>query len=293
MVESLRYMKAKKDRAQIIVESIMSEPIPEPGQLVNPFKKQRKTGKQVTLDEMLTRKGPQELPQDIETWSSKHFAIYFSRCFQNATGGNYKITYSSDLPIIKQIGDFIESNDLPKNEWIKKFIEWSIKNFDRITQKHGYFTLNSVFNSINYFYQEIILTGNSVESSDADATAFIESIKETEKAGNVTEIFAKFGIPITVTYLTKIAKLDEEQILSVLDKRLKTLSLGMNGNNLIMERIVKSSILSSPYPSEFSCLDWRDKYQKYIKNYDSESWWRDEDYSGTSPEKYNVLLGGN
>jgi hypothetical protein len=270
----------------------MSEPIPEQGQLINPFKKQRKSSKQVTLDDMLNKRGPQELPENVEEWSGKNFATYFARSYQNATGGNYKITFTSDLPIIKQIGDFIVSNNLPRNQWTKTFIDWAMKNHDRITQKHGYFTLNSVFNSINYFHQEIILTGHSIDSPDAEGIAFIETIKEVESAGNVTEIFAKFGIPITITYLIKIAGLDEDKIYSVLDKRLKTLSIGMNGNQLIMERIFKSSIMSSPYPEGFVALDWREKYNTFTSNYYLEAWWRDEDYKGDPQEKYDVLLGG-
>jgi len=292
MVESLKFMKAKKDRVQIIVESVMSEPIPEPGQLINPFKKQRKSSKQVTLDDMLNKRGPQELPENVEEWTGKNFATYFARSYQNTTGGNYKITFTSDLPIIKQIGDFIASNGLPRNQWTKTFIDWAMKNHDRITQKHNYFTLNSVFNSINYFHQEIILTGNDIDSPDAEGIALIESIKETEIAGNVTEIFAKFGIPITITYLTKIAGLDEDKIYAVLDKRLKTLSIGMNGNNLIMERIFKSSIMSSPYPKGFAALDWRERYNNFASTYYLEAWWRDEDYKGDPQEKYDVLLGG-
>jgi hypothetical protein len=292
MVESLKFMKAKKDRVQIIVESVMSEPIPEPGQLINPFKKQRKSSKQVTLDDMLNKRGPQELPENVEEWTGKNFATYFARSYQNTTGGNYKITFTSDLPIIKQIGDFIASNGLPRNQGTKTFIDWAMKNHDRITQKHNYFTLNSVFNSINHFHQEIILTGNDIDSPDTEGIALIESIKETEIAGNVTEIFAKFGIPITITYLTKIAGLDEDKIYAVLDKRLKTLSIGMNGNNLIMERIFKSSIMSSPYPKGFAALDWRERYNNFASTYYLEAWWRDEDYKGDPQEKYDVLLGG-
>jgi hypothetical protein len=108
----------------------------------------------------------------------------------------------------------------------------------------------------------------------------------------VTEIFAKFGIPITITYLIKIAGLDEDKIYSVLDKRLKTLSIGMNGNQLIMERIFKSSIMSSPYPEGFIALDWRERYNSFTANYYLEAWWRDEDYRGDPQEKYDVLLGG-
>ena len=292
MVESLKYMKAKKDRAQIIVESIMSEPIPEPGQLINPFKKQRKSSKQITLDDMLTKKGPQELPDDIETWTGKNFLTYFSRCYQNSTGGNYKITFTSDLPMIKQIGDFFASNHMPRNQWIKKFIEWSVKNYERIMQKHGYFTLNSVFNSINYFYQEVILT-SSLNISSSDDTSIIEAIQEVEKAGNVTEMFAKFGIPITVTYLSKVKNIDNNKIYDVLDKRLQTLTSGAAANNNTFERIIKSTIMSSPYPENFDALDWRQRYNKYIDTFKLETWWRDEDYQGEPQEKYLELLGGN
>ena len=69
MVESLKYMKAKKDRLQILVESIMSEPIPEEGQLINPFKAKKRGTKQVTLDEMVVKKPASQLPDKIEDWT--------------------------------------------------------------------------------------------------------------------------------------------------------------------------------------------------------------------------------
>ena len=114
MVESLKYMKAKKDRLQILVESIMSEPIPEEGQLINPFKAKKRGTKQVTLDEMVVKKPTSQLPDKIEDWTGKNFASYFAKSYQNTTGGNYKITFTSDLPLIKQIGDFFESHQFSK-----------------------------------------------------------------------------------------------------------------------------------------------------------------------------------
>ena len=59
-----------------------------------------------------------------------------------------------------------------------------------------------------------------------------------------------------------------------------------------MERIFKSSIMSSPYPKGFVALDWREKYNIFTSNYYLEAWWRDEDYRGDPQEKYDVLLGG-
>ena len=50
--------------------------------------------------------------------------------------------------------------------------------------------------------------------------------------------------------------------------------------------------MSSPYPKDFSALDWRERYNSFTANYYLEAWWRDEDYRGDPQEKYDVLLGG-
>ena len=291
MVESLKYMKAKKDRLQILVETIMSEPIPEEGQLINPFKAKKRGTKQISLDEMIVKKPANQLPDKVEDWTGKNFASYFAKSYQNTTGGNYKITFTSDLPLIKQIGDFFESHSLPRNEVTKTFIDWSMKNYDNIVKKYGYFTLTSVFNSVNYFYQDHFLVQRN-DSTDTQKS-LLDEIKQVESEGQVTEIFARFGIPLTVNYLINIKKYPSDKVDGAVSKLLTSLhtSTSVQSKNTL-ERILKASIINSPYPKEFISLDWRIKYNNYINNFLSESWWRDDDYTGNVSISYNFLKGG-
>jgi hypothetical protein len=196
------------------------------------------------------------------------------------------------LPIIKQIGDFFESHSLSRNEVTKTFIDWSMKNYDNIVKKYGYFTLNSVFNSVNYFYQDHFLAQRT-DNSDTQKT-LLDEIKQVESEGQVTEIFARFGIPLTVNYLINIKKYPSEKVDGAVSKLLTSLhsSTTVQSQNTL-ERIFKASVINSPYPKEFISLDWRIKYNNYINNFLSESWWRDDDYTGSFSMSYNFLKGGN
>jgi hypothetical protein len=51
-----------------------------------------------------------------------------------------------------------------------------------------------------------------------------------------------------------------------------------------------SSVLGSPYPKEFNMLDWRTEFEFVCKQFYSESWWRDVDYSGKPLSKYYAIL---
>lgn len=292
MVARLHQMKKKSDSIHQLVTSVMSIEVPPEGQLVNPFKPVRKTNKQVTLDELINKRGPVELPKDVSTWTSKNFATHFARSYHDHLGGNYKITFTSDLPIIKNIGDFFDSNGLNRNEWTKKLFDWSFNNYDQIVKKFNYFTLLSVFNSINYFYQDEVLPqveSGSIERNSQD-NSLLDEI-ESLQANKVkpTEIFARFGIPITVTYLNKVKGYDIEKIVNSLNVRFAD---NKSTDIEILERIFNSSIINSPYPEEFLMLNWRSEFKSLTNFYRTESWWRDKDYSGKPLDKYFTLLMG-
>lgn len=291
MVESVRHMKSRKDAVHKIVTNIMSIDVPPEGQLVNPFKPKRRQNSQVTLDEMVTKKTPVELPEDVSTWTNKHFVTHFSRQYQSFIGGNYKITFTSDLPIIKQIGDFFLSNGLDKNEYTKKLIDWAFENSEQIIRKYNYITLLSVFNSINFFYQDEVLpkVEDGIVVRDSKDTSLLEEISSLQDKVKSTELFARFGIPITVTYLVKIKGYDLNKIMSSLNVRF---SDNKSSDVEILERIFNSSIINSPYPEEFLALNWRDSFQNLISFFKTETWWRDKDYKGSPLAKYNTLLGG-
>jgi len=285
-------MKRKTDAVHELVMSVMSVEVPAEGQLVNPFKPKRKSSKQTSLDEMLNRRTPSELPDDVNIWTNKNFATFFARNFQNYFGGNYKITFVSDLPIIKQIQDFFKNNGLDSNEWTKKFIEWSFENNEIIIKRYNYFTLNTVLNSINYFYQDEILS--KVESGEVvrieNDYSLLKEIDDLQGKISSTEIFARFGIPITVTYLCNIKKYSYAKVMSALMKRFENSQ--SSSDIQILERIFNSSIINSPYPDSFLCLDWRDLMKEQINFYKTETWWRDSDYKGKYLNKYESLLGG-
>lgn len=285
-------MKRKTDAVHEIVMSVMSVDVPPEGQLVNPFKPKRKGSKQTTLEEMLNKRSPTELPQDVHSWTNKNFVTYFARSFQSYFGGNYKITFVSDLPIIKQIQDFFKNNGVEPNEWTKNFIDWSFINNEIIIKRFNYFTLNSVLNSINYFYQDEILSkveSGEVTRIETDST-LLKEIDELQGKISSTEIFARFGIPITVTYLCNVKKYDYTKVSNALLKRFEN---NQNNNDIqILERIFNSSIINSPYPDDFLCLDWRDLMKNQINYFKTETWWRETDYKGKYLTKYESLLGG-
>lgn len=292
MVASLKHMKYKNDRVHNIVTSVLKMDIPQEGQLSNPFKPKRKTDKQTSLDQMINRRSPSSLPDSISEWTNKNFVTHFARCYQNYLGGNYKITFTSDLPIIKQIGDFFHSNGLDRNEYTKKLIDWSFENQEHIVRKFGYITLQSVLASINYFYQDQILP--KVENGDivrnSNDTSLLKEIEELQKNVKPTELFARFGLPITVTYLCKIRNYEYLKIVSTLHSRFGDEI--KPGDVELLERIFNSSIINSPYPEGFLAKDWREEFGSLCSMFKTETWWRDNDYKGNYLDKYNSLLGG-
>lgn len=284
-------MKKKNDAIHQMVTKVMSVEVPPEGQLINPFKPRRRSNKQVSLDELITKKSPVELPEDETKWTSKNFVTYFAREYQSKIGGNYKITFTSDLPVIKQIGDFFESNGLPRNEWTKKLFDWSFDNHDQIIKKYNYFTLLSVFNSVNYFYQDEVLP--SVETGlverDSQDNSLLAEINDLQNKVKPTELFARFGIPITVTYLCNVKGYKLDKVINSLNTRF---SDNKSADIEILERIFNSSIINSPYPEEFLSLDWREEFEDLVKFFKTETWWRDKDYKGKPLTKYLTLLGG-
>jgi hypothetical protein len=291
MVASVKHMKNRNDAVHKIVTNVMSIEVPPEGQLVNPFKPKRRQSSQVTLDEMITKKAPVELPEDVSQWTNKNFVTYFARKYQSYIGGNYKITFTSDLPIIKQIGDFFFSNGLDRNQYTKKLFDWAFDNSEQIIRKYNYLTLVNVFNSVNFFYQDEVLP--QVESGDvvreSTDTSLLEEINSLQDKVKSTELFARFGIPITVTYLVKIKGYDVSKVISSLNVRFGEKK---SSDVEILERMFNSSIINSPYPEDFVGLDWRETFQALTSFYKTETWWRDKDYKGNPLSKYYTLLGG-
>lgn len=284
-------MRKTIDATTEVVQNVMSQFIPPEGQLINPFKAKKRENKQVTLHDLLDKKATNTLSKDPNQWTNKQMVEYFARAYQTATGGNYKVTYVSDVPIIKSIGDFMASNGLQRNEWTKNLIDWSLEHSEDIKKRYGYITLNSVFNAINLFYQSVVLPRVEEDTVERDIldTSLLEEIKQAEAAGKATEIFARYGLPVTITYLHCIKGYALDKIIKATEDRLEALSKGSAADREIIQRIMTSSVIGSPYPPTFFGIDWRQKFSTYCKQFHSETWWRQEDYKGKPLPKYKLI----
>lgn len=287
--------KKKEDEVQDIINRILSEPIPEKGKLVHPIQvKHRtpKTGTQTMLSDIV--KKPGDLPQEVVMWNTNHFVNYFVKKFQEETGGNYRKTYAVDGVVFKKIGDFLVSNGLERNKWTKVLIDWGFYNFDEVKKREEVFNPSALLRSVNYFYQDVVLPQvetNQVERNYQDKS-LLEEITEadSEAKGKITEVFIKFGIPVTVSYLIYIKKFNLDQWIPALKDRFEKLSTGTLEEKQSLGKIFQVSVIASPYPEDYVLKDWRQQFQAQCSLFENDSWWRKEDYKGKPLLKYYAIL---
>lgn len=229
----------------------------------------------------------------VDNWKPKNFIDYFATKYKQEIGYGYKTTYSSDNIYINKIISFFQSNGMDSKQSTKDFIDWAFDNKSKILKDKKYFILSTITDKINlYFQDEVVplIEKGEVNRKYQDTTIFNE-IQKAELEGKYTEIFCNFGIPISVTYLINYREVKYEDLLITLNKRLEF----WQKNNIVeenvkLEKTFKSSIMRSPYIKGFFCLDWRQEFDKFVQQYKYESWWRDEDYKGSTPEEYLKLI---
>ena len=278
----------KSETAEEIVKRIMKDPVPMQGQLIHPIKKIDKKKEPTNLD--MSKKFP--FPLDINLWTPKMFVDYFAQKYNEETGGNYRKVYRSDMMLVQQIGDFLVSNGMERNYWTKRLLDWSVKHKDEIIRRERHFTLQEVLRQVNYFYQQEVLPKVEEDEIERDTqdTLLLEEIQKADEDGKITEVLIRFGIPVTITYLVNFRNVPLEKIIKATEDRLSSLSGGSILEKKQLEKIAQSSVIGSPYPAEFLCLDWRDLYSLYIGKYHKELWWRFEDYKGKPLQKYYSLV---
>lgn len=118
----------------------------------------------------------------------------------------------------------------------------------------------------------------------------LDELTEAFSSGKDIEVFEQFGIPITATYMIHIRHVDKDRLIEAIRKRLLIL---MQNNRSDAKKIFLKSIINSPYRTDFELLDWRDLYSDILKTFESESWWRDNDYRGSPLKKYREIVNKN
>jgi hypothetical protein len=274
-------MKTVKDPTYDFVKGIYMQHVPLQSELVNPFqanKRQRKKPIAKTL---------KEAPEDIKDWTAKHFTDYFFNEYKKAFDGIYRVTYTSDNKIINIIADFMEDNQLDKNEWTKKFIDWCFINKTIIMQRSGHFLLMEFPHYLNRYYQDVINTNSTTPLID-----IYNEVHNLAKLGRSKELFSKYGIPIVCTYYAHTKNISKEDFISGLNQLFQTLSKGNAEEKKIISDTFQKSVSRSPYLPEFELLDWREIFVKYTTKYKEETWWRDEDYPGKPRFQFDKFLNG-
>ena len=184
------------------------------------------------------------------------------------------------------------SNGLQKQEWTKKFIDWSFENQDTIVKKSNYFLPTTIKNYLNHFYQEEVMP--KVEEDSIERTYFestiLEDIKVADEDGKASEIYIRFGIPIASSYFIQIRGISSDIVEKGINNFLSKLAQGDLKAKEKIGLVLQKSIMRSPYPQEFSLLDWRDKFETFAKLHTKENWWRDKDYSGKPLSEYQRLI---
>jgi len=274
-------MKTVNDPTYDFVKGIYMQHVPLQTELVNPFQANKRQRKKPVVKTL------KEAPEDLKDWTAKHFTDYFFNEYKRVFDGVYRVTYTSDNKIINIIADFMEDNQLDKNEWTKKFIDWCFINKTLIMQRSGHFLLIEFPHYLNRYYQDVINTNSTTPLID-----IYDEVRNLAKLGRSKELFSKYGIPIVCTYYAQANNISKEDFVSGLNQLFDTLSKGNAAEKKLVSDTFQKSISRSPYVPEFDLLDWREIFIKYTAKYKEETWWRDEDYPGKPRFQFDKFING-
>jgi hypothetical protein len=274
-------MKTVNDPTYDFVKGIYMQHVPLQTELVNPFQANKRQRKKPVVKTL------KEAPEELKDWTAKHFTDYFFNEYKRVFDGVYRVTYTSDNKIINIIADFMEDNQLDKNEWTKKFIDWCFINKTLIMQRSGHFLLIEFPHYLNRYYQDVINTNSTTPLID-----IYDEVRNLAKLGRSKELFSKYGIPIVCTYYAQANNISKEDFVSGLNQLFDTLSKGNAAEKKLVSDTFQKSISRSPYVPEFDLLDWREIFIKYTAKYKEETWWRDEDYPGKPRFQFDKFING-
>lgn len=264
-----------------LIRKVYSEPVPLQSELTNPFNANKR--KRKTTDKSLVS---DELDADIQTWEVKDFCKYFAQEYKKSFGGTYKVTYVSDGPIFKQILGFMEDNKIDKNQYCKNFIDWCFENKALIIQAQGFILPTTIVYSLNKYYQDKVYKNDKEEA----LIDIFDDIEYLDKNGKHKEIYSKFGIPVSATYLIHKKKIPLDAVVSNLKMLFEMLSTGNSQQMNLLESIFQKSIFRSPYIPEMELLDWRDVFDEFLLKSKKENWWENNDYPGMPRFDFKKLL---
>lgn len=273
-------MKTKDETYEMILE-VYKRDVPLQSEIANPFSANKRQRRKT-----LVSKPPDGLPEDVNTWNSRNFVDYFAEQYHKHFSGTYKKTYSSDCSFINQIFDFMEANELNRNEYTKKFIDWSFINSQIITSKNGVFLLGTIKNHLNGFFQQGVLDTRE-KSVQID---IFHDISNLVLKGKTREVFITYGIPLAATFFVNHKNIPLKNVIAGLQQLFTTFSNGDNEQKMYIATVIQRSISRGPYIDGFELVDWRDVFKEVVSSFKTELWYREEDFSGKPQYKLEKFL---
>lgn len=269
----------KQDRTTELVMSIYAKPVPAQSELSNPFSANKRRKK-----DSLLPKAEKSSPDSLEDWTSRNFVDYYADSYLKMYSAKYKVTYTSDCAYINEIIDFMLDNNLDKNLYTKKFLDWCFLNSHSFSKIANPMLLMNLRRHLNKFYQDVVMS-----NSQTSLIEILSEIKDLDKMGRSKEIIFKYGIPVASTYFVNFKKVPIEQVESGFTKLFEKLENGTPEEKKLLVSAVQKSISRSPYIPEFLLLDWRDTFP-IMQKFSKESWWRESDYPGEPRFQYSKLI---
>jgi hypothetical protein len=270
----------KTDPTIELIRNVYKQRVPLQEELSNPFNMNKRRNKKNIPKLNVNSMSP------VEEWDAKFFVRYFADEYKNNLGGVYKVTFASDIKLIYSIMNFMEDNNLEKNEYTKKFFDWCFENKDMVISTCGHFLLNTIKDLLNRYYQDQIIS----HSKQITLIDIIDEIHEMFKNNLHREIYLKFGIPIACTYFVNHQSYELKDVIDNSRKLFMAMSKGSLPQKKALGDIFQKSISRSPYIENMLVMDWRSEFSDMTERYKKEIWWKESDYSGNSRFDYNKLL---
>ena len=232
----------------------------------------------------------QQKDKPIEEWSIKDFVVYFKEAYFKVQKQDYIITYSVDNPEMQRLKSALVKAGMPKKYQLKAFLDWCVSNKESVLAKRPDFMLHDLIIFINNFAQSNRTDVVAPQVPD-DADFVSRLAKKIEEGASLQQLLEAYGLPVVCSYLHFVAGREERTISANIEKTILKLVNDKKINSLI--KIAKQSINMSPYPTEFLCVDWRNKYNIVWDKakFKGEDWWRDVDYSSKIPKQYMQIVG--
>ena len=230
--------------------------------------------------------GPGALPDDVEEWGSKEFVRWFAKQCHARTDVSFSPLFARDCPLVKKLMTDLKRVGREKKSDLRDFLDWTFDNSGRILRERGGFTLNSIRYFMNDFLQISVFVQHE---GDERPRRDLLSEMDAERHSGLAQMLHRYGVPLVASYA--MFRYDDKANIEAIERNIDR-HLREATDPEFVRVIAKRSHDGSPYPSDFSLLDWRGRFSEVWDraNCRSQTWWREEDNVGRPLIEYEDII---